>query len=477
MKKFEILLKASVFFAVIIIAMPFACNNGDDDDDSGDGNPGDATDTVESWTPGLAVSTEVLEPVRGLRTLKGIIHAHSTYSHDGCDNYIDNVGEPDFDCIDDLRTSFCATKLDYAMMTDHAGQMAYYPFDELLLIAEGDEPIERDGGPVANRINCGEGRQLLYLMGSENDIEFSGLEGHLPGTEEERAHIYSGTDTDAVEAWQAGGALAFISHTEGKDLDYIRSLPIDGIENYNLHANMMENLGGVLDAFNVFLNNDTPIPHPDLSFLTLFHLDQGVQDKWDALLSARHTIGFFATDVHRNALNFPMSDGERIDGYRRLTHWFSNFALVDESSGLDEDRMLKEAVGAARLFSVVEVIGFPIGFDYRAESVSEVTEIGGDVSLADSPEMIVTCPTLYGAQDDWEAPEIVVRLYRSTTDGAVEVASSTGEDLTYTPDEPGPYRVVIEMTPNHLRPWLGEEGEFMIGVTPWIVSNAIHVTE
>ena len=39
------------------------------------------------------------------------------------------------------------------------------------------------------------------------------------------------------------------------------------------------------------------------------------------------------TDAHRNSLNFPWSDGERIDSWRRMNRWFSNHLLTTATNG------------------------------------------------------------------------------------------------------------------------------------------------
>ena len=58
---------------------------------------------------------------RGLQPARGIVHLHSPYSHDACDNHPRDpstgaVNEP---CLQDLRVALCTDRIDFAAMTDH----------------------------------------------------------------------------------------------------------------------------------------------------------------------------------------------------------------------------------------------------------------------------------------------------------------------------------------------------------------------
>src|SRR5438445_9308455 len=63
---------------------------------------------------------------RGLVPARGIVHLHSPYSHDACDNMPRDplpLGVPNETCLDDLRSALCAEKIDYAALTDHNTSM------------------------------------------------------------------------------------------------------------------------------------------------------------------------------------------------------------------------------------------------------------------------------------------------------------------------------------------------------------------
>src|SRR5438067_11991814 len=63
---------------------------------------------------------------RGLTPARGIIHLHSPYSHDACDNHPRDAttNAPNEACLEDLRTALCVDKIDFAALTDHDDTMA-----------------------------------------------------------------------------------------------------------------------------------------------------------------------------------------------------------------------------------------------------------------------------------------------------------------------------------------------------------------
>jgi len=208
-------------------------------DDSA-GEPQDPT-----YDPWMVMDSSELAPVREFIVRRGIIHCHSPYSHDACDGAPRIDGERNEQCFDDVRRGMCVTGQDFVFMTDHDDLYALYDYPEVLLYADGDELIMRDNLPVANRINCGDGRSVILSAGTESDMMPIGLEYHVGDTEAERMDAYNTTSATAIYALQDAGALVFLQHTEGWDATDVLTLPIDGIEIYNLHQNMMDNLAVV----------------------------------------------------------------------------------------------------------------------------------------------------------------------------------------------------------------------------------------
>src|SRR5207248_2980616 len=153
-------------------------------------------------------------------------------------------------------------------------------------------------------------------------------------------------------------------------------------------------------------------------------------------------------------------DGERLDSYRRLMIWFSNHLLVrPDADGTWDDRHLKEALQHGRLYGAFEVFGYPVGFDYRAESPNAtgvaVHEMGEEVSIADGVELVAVAPRIERLDSSKPAPKITVRILRAIQDGWDEVATGEGP-VRFTPTKPGAYRAEVRMVPNHLKGRLGD---------------------
>src|SRR5262249_41443003 len=154
-----------------------------------------------------------------------------------------------------------------------------------------------------------------------------------------------------------------------------------------------------------------------------------------------------ATDCHRNTFPTLMQDGERIDSYRRLMVWFSNHLLVHpQADGSWDDRDLKDALRAGRLYGAFEVMGYPEGFDYHAESDSSVAEMGGEVALADHPVLQVSRPSVLHLDPTREPPVLTMRILRAIDGGFEEVASGD-QHLIFWPSQPGAYRAEVRMVP------------------------------
>ena len=127
---------------------------------------------------------------RGLRAVRGIIHLHSVYSHDACDGNPQPLGQPSAPCLRNLRKGLCATRQDFAMLTDHATHMGEAPWDKLFLTdpAAGDQTIREGGELVGGRMRCPDeaeqpgSHEVVITVGGENDLMPVGLHRHLGDT-------------------------------------------------------------------------------------------------------------------------------------------------------------------------------------------------------------------------------------------------------------------------------------------------------
>ena len=437
-------------------------------------------DPPPPWTPGTVYRTPREPGPRGYLDRRGLIHAHSVYSHDACDGEprdpaTDGVNRA---CLDDFRRGLCQVGHDFVFLSDHTDSFSRSAFPGVLLYIgiEGDRLLERDGAPVANWLRCPDGHTPLVMAGAETDYMPVGLERHVGPDGPERDAIYGEATAEHADAIHEAGGVVLLAHTERFDAEALAALPVDGFEMYNIHANLFLRIG---EALKLIADLKTPevLPHPDLVFLPLFTEDPKYVDTWGQVLAkGLKRVTTLGTDCHRNTFRDLLPDGERIDSYRRMMLWFSNHLLVrpDPDGGFD-DRALKEALRAGRLYGAFEYLGYPEGFDFHATAGGETAEMGASVSLSQAPVLHVSRPKVKNLDPEVRAPEVIVRLLRATEAGWEEVAS-VQDDLDYRPAEPGAYRAEIDIRPYHLVPYLSSYDYLALDERfVWIYANPIYV--
>lgn len=444
-----------------------------------------------AWAPGTTLPSAREVAPRGMLDLRGLIHAHSVYSHDACDGepWDETTGAIDEACFGDFRRDICRVAHDFVMLTDHGDRFSWTEFPDVLLHRpdRGDRLVERAAQPVANWLRCDDGvspdgahGDVLVLAGNESAMMPVGLEGHVAETEEARDAIYGTVDATNVAALQAQGAVVLAQHTEDWEPEQLVALGLDGFEMYNLHANTIAGAGGVIELISLLAKGQeipaSDRPHPDLVFLNIVNEDERYLSRWGEVLAGGHqlvtTIG---TDCHRNTFPQLLDDGERIDSYRRMMSWMSNHLLVrPEADGGWDDRHLKEALASRRLYGAFEVMGFPEGFDFHAESTAGITEMGDVVTVDGQTHLVAKMPQIRDLDPTVEPPAKTLVLHRAVSGGWEQIAQST-EDLDHPVSVSGAYRVEVRLEPRHLRDALGTFAELADRSFVWIYSNAIFV--
>jgi hypothetical protein len=203
---------------------------------------------------------------------------------------------------------------------------------------------------------------------------------------------------------------------------------------------------------------------PDLFVLAVLAEQQPSIEHWDALQQRAPVVGVAGTDAHQNVLPVLLRDGERGDSYRRMMRWLSNHLLVSGDAPSDYD----SALAAGRAYVAFEILGTPSGLDFHLAQDDTIYEMG---SRPDSVggTLSLTCPTLADASPrGLAAPDIQATIFK---DGAAW-QSGCGE---FSVEEPGVYRVRIDITPWHLEDFLGAEPEPWLTPRPWIYTNTITV--
>lgn len=462
--------------AMTVAATGAACTTS-----SGAGGDADAGDTADDgpapvpWEPKAVMRAAEIPPVRGFTARRGSAHMHSPYSHDACDNnpLIDGaVNEP---CRQSWRRGVCNAGVDFVFLTDHGAHFAEFEYPAVLQHdpAAGDTLIERGGKPRAGRLKCPDGHTVVVAAGTETAMMPIGLEEHAGADEAARKAVYGRVDADTVRLYQGLGAKVFLQHTEEWDIDKIIALPIDGIEIYNIHTNLIRYAGDALRFGAALGTKPETVPIPELALTSMFREVDADLERWAKVVQVKHVGGIAATDSHENVFNTPTYDGERLDSFRRLLHWFTNYVLVrgDEH----DDRDYKNALADGRSYVMFQYLGYAVGFDWRAETAAKVYEMGENAPAGSAPTLKLTLPRVWNLDPAAPAPAIRGRILRAEADGRwTEVAAGT-TDLLVSAAADGVYRAEVRIKPEHLRPWLGNEPDKYTGEKVWVYGNVVGV--
>ena len=445
----------------------------------------DATTVPElpAWDRTLPEAS-VMGVRRGLTPARGIVHLHSPYSHDACDGDPRPGGNPNEPCLADLRAALCTDRIDFANLTDHDDTMADEEFTKLFHMRGTDQAVMRGGMQIASRILCEDGHQVLITVGGENDLMPIMLDRHVTAaTVAERHDVMNGNDAAASAAFRDAGGLVWVAHTESKTIDNLHAVTPDGIEVYNLHANIDPDIrkdylglpsgSAIASAIN-FADTQPGHPEPDLAMLAFFSPNQPAIDRWTTLLGeGKHISVTAGSDAHQNALPVMLADGERGDSYRRVLRWFSNVALVQNPKDIDQ---IEAALKTGQLYATFEVLGTPEGFDAYATTPSGATiELGGTIPRTQGADLTVTVPKVRNLDPSLPAPTIVAIVYWIDATGSHELSRGSDTFLTHL-GAPGAYRVEVRITPSHLGPYLRDLGTALAEVElPWIYTSPFYV--
>ncbi len=427
------------------------------------------------------------EQSRGLVPARGIVHLHSPYSHDACDgDPRDASGAVNEPCLADLRVALCTTHIDFAALTDHDASMADEEFGALFSMRDNDVAVRNAANEqIASKILCDDGHEVQVTVGGENTLMPIMLDRHVPGTVDERRAIYNGEDAAAVAAYHVAGGLAWVAHTESQSLERLRATNPDGLEVYNLHANIDPDIrkdflgldaGGAIAAAAEFADTNPGHPEPDLAFIAFVAPNEPSLATWNTLLGeGRQLAATAGSDAHQNAIPIVFADGERGDSYRRVLRWFGNIALVADAK---DPVAIEAALKAGRLFTLFEVLGTPEGLDIRATGPTTTYELGDVIPVSDGAVLTVDLPRVRNLDPTLPRPTVRARvLWIETPSGVVtEIGETEREQLNVRIGAAGAYRVEISIIPRHLGPYLGDLGPDLAEVElPWIYASPFYV--
>jgi hypothetical protein len=430
----------------------------------------DVVEADRPWDPRLPDAATITLP-RGVAR-RAVFHLHSPWSHDACDGegFVD--GTLDTACRDDLRAALCTTRYDLAFLTDHPDHADAQPFDELFHPQPGDAWVGEPGDREASEIRGDDGHVLRWRAGFEDELMPVGLRKHVDDDPGVRHDLLNRDDPDALRAMRDADAFVLVAHTEGRDLAELQAQQdagLHGVEVFNLHAMFgpdirQEHLGldplGWIADLGPFLEERSEL-EPDLLFLAVHGAQPPSLQRWDALLQRGPMFGVGGTDAHQNVLPSLLTDGDRVDSYRRMLRWFSTILIADGTTPEDD----RAAIARRSAYVAFEALGTPVGVDLHLEAGGEVYEMGAE---APAGTLVVGCPALHPASPRVGAdPEITVRVLRDgelwqTGCGRWEVGR-------------GVYRVEVDVVPRHLAAFLGEAADGFVRTYPWVYTNAIRV--
>ena len=413
------------------------------------------------------------------KSIRGIVHLHSHYSHDACDGNPQPDGIPDENCLEDLREALCEVRIDAAFLSDHPTHSTEVAsFDDLYLHREGDDWLWEGNEHIANQINCENGHKVWIFPGVESaDMMPLGLRKHIDGD-------YNGS-TEAVDAVLEQQAINWIAHTEQVSVETILLQSIEGIEIYQLHANLdpdirREYLGvdpfGYVSFISPFFfptSDMSDVPESDLAFLT-FVLPNEPAIRVLEEAGMQKALGISAgTDAHQNVFPNLAPDGERIDSYRRMMKWFNTRIVVDENaSPLDVHNALKQR----KSWVVMEVFGTPKNFSMELHTETKTLPMGSELSLEVGMILQTSIPTLTDTSPQGDIhPNFEGRLYHYNGEQRNLVHTWNEGELNWKIEMTGIYRVEIWIQPLHLQPYLGAYQEYAENWVPWIYTGAFFI--
>jgi hypothetical protein len=267
-----------------------------------------------------------LPPVPGLLDLKGVIHVHSSLSHD-------SRGAPE-----EILRAARQADLQFVMTTDHNTHRIFTEglqgrFDDLRII-RGAEMIK-------------DGQTILAI----NTREF--IDGHRMSIQQ------------AVREIKSQGGLAFVAHPwrfKEWDVD-----GIDGIEIYDIadaaYAQAWKAPWMGLEMLSAWRD------YPEEVLLSLLSRPGHHLATWDRLLETRRLVGIAGNDAHQNVRFL----GMQLDAYP-LDFRYVQTHLMARATG---ERDLLDALQAGHTYLSFSLLADPTGFRFLAQR-DDVVGIMGD---------------------------------------------------------------------------------------------------
>ena len=421
------------------------------------------------------------------RPARGIVHLHSPYSHDACDGMPrDAGGAPNEPCLRHLRAALCTTQIDFAALTDHDDSMADEECADAVQHARqrsaGDERGRRSDR-VADHVR--RRPQVLVTVGGENELMPIMLDHHVArhGRGASRRST-TATMPAAAAAMRAAGGTGLDRRTPSsvRSTQLLEIAP-DGIEVYNLHANIDPKIRGRFlgldagrrDRRRRRVRRHQPRPsraRPRAARRSSTPNPPAIA-RWNELLAEGRKVAATAgSDAHENALPVMLADGERGDSYRRVLRWFGNIALVADPT---DPTQIEAALARRPHVRGVRDDGHAGRLRRPRATGGATAELGETVASAATLEVDV--PTVRGPRSKFAGSRDRGHGLVHRRRGRDTIARDGSGPASQRRDgESGAYRVEISIMPRHLGPYLRDLGTALADrELPWIYASPIYV--
>jgi hypothetical protein len=274
---------------------------------------------------------------------------------------------------------------------------------------------------------------VLVLAGSELSVS----RGHMVALDFEKPEGTFAQDAElAAQQVAAAGGFSIIAHPYSKTRwSWGGAITPRGIEIVDSDSMIKKNFLSALPYLPALLFN------PRLFLLKTLERPVQTLRKWDELSAARNVYGYFSADAHL--------------AYGPLFSCFGLHLLLKEplAKTFDEARnQVFSALRQGRFYCAVDAARPAGGFLFWAEDGSTRFPMGSALSLTSAPRLWLR------AEAEFASP-LEIRLLRN----GKPVLRSEGGGISFTPEEPGTYRIEI-----YLRGKTPLAGDF-----PWIISNPI----
>lgn len=351
----------------------------------------------KDWMAGIQSTRRPVPPVGNYRDFPGVIHVHSSLSHDSRGS------------MDEIASAARETGTAFVIMTDHNNPripvQGFEGWFDGVLILRGSEIIKGCSGHSGDTCNS------LLVLGVKDYLNHKTM-----------------TMDEIIRQVKARGGLAFAAHAGGfRNWD---APGLDGLEIYDILDDAVDHRWRFPKYFFDILYSFRR--YPDQVFMSILDPPDQTLARWDALLQKRRWVGIAGNDAHQNIRVL----GRQIDPYERSFRFVRTHILARK---LGEKEILG-ALAAGHAFVAFDMLADASGFSFRAEGKELLGIQGDEVEFRPGLRLTVESP-LAGK----------ISLVRN---GRV-IRQVTALQWTEPIEEPGVYRVEVRLRlGREWKPWI-----------------------